>query len=426
MRHLIRKVSVAAVLGLTFAVAPASAGGLAEANAGIRALEAGRVEDAVILLTRGIYSESLADEQLAMAYHHRGIAHQRGGDTARAILDYTNAMQRGILSEELRPRALNNRAICFELMGDLEAALRDLNRAITLRSDYADAYVNRANVLRKMAAYPPALRDYGRASELGHARPLQIVQGIAQTYEAAGDRAQALRYYRQVAAMDPSYGAARERIAALSQAAPVRMADASLAANRNVRTLDVGSDAQPSAFPEAMGENTLRATILDSAGPVTGSGFAQDAVAIGADRVARSPRSLSIPSGRGPKGGPETSELVPILRDAPIVKLPAPLSKTASVAPVAPSSPVEAVQLASYGSEALARQGWNEISGRFKSELGTATVRIVAAQHPRKGLVYRLHAAGLAANAVSLCAKLKRRGQQCLPAILPPAGPAPG
>jgi tetratricopeptide (TPR) repeat protein len=418
MRHMIRKISVAAILGFAVAVNPVFARGLDLANAGIRALDNGRVDDSVDLLTQGIQSGDLADDQLAMAYHHRGIAHQSRGDTARAILDYTNAMQRGILAEELRPRALNNRGICFEMIGDLEAALRDLNRAITLRPDYADAYVNRASVLRKMSAFRMSVQDYARANALGHPRPFQIAHGLAQTYEAAGDRAQAQRYYRQAAAIDPNFVQTRDRVA--TQRSPVLVAEARPQGGRGSQ---VGSDAQPSTLPETMGENVLRATIFDNSGPVTGSGFAQE-IGSTPGRLARVPQPSAIPTGRGPKGGPETSELVPLLKDEPVVRLPPAPPKIAAAPPVGAN--VEAVQLASYGSEALARAGWNEISTRFSAELGSAAARIVEARHPRKGVVYRLHATGLNASAASLCARLKRRGQQCLPGVLPGGPAAPG
>jgi tetratricopeptide (TPR) repeat protein len=419
---MIRKVCLSAFLGLTCALGVALASGREEANSGIRALEAGRVDDAIHLLTEGLRSGDLGDEALAIAYHHRGIAHQRRGDTARAILDYTNAMQRGILTDELRPRALNNRAICFELLGDLEAALRDLNRAVSLRADYAEAYVNRASVLRKMAAYQLAIRDYQRAGGLGHARPLQIAFGVAQTLEAAGDRAQALAYYRRSAAIDPDYAPARDRIAALTAAQSSRFADAG-AGRRTARAQAFGADAQPASLPEGMGENSLRATILDNPAPITGSGFAQDAAATLA-RPARAPRPLAMAV--GPKGGPETSELVPVLKDDAVTRLPAAPPKTAMASATPAQGP--AVQLASYASEAMARQGWAELSARFPAELGQNTARILAAQHPRKGTVYRLLATGISVPPEALCAKLKRRGQACIPAQLPtaPQTHAPG
>jgi tetratricopeptide (TPR) repeat protein len=423
MRHSIRKISCAAVLALTVAAGPFWAGGRDQANSGIRALEAGRVDDAIHLLTEGIQSEQLPDEALAMAYHHRGIAHQRRGDLARAILDYTNAMQRGILAEEFRPRALNNRAICFELIGDLEAALRDLNRAIGMRNAYADAYVNRASVLRKMGAHQLAIVDYQRAGALGHARPVQVAFGIAQTLEAAGARTQALKFYRNAAAIDPAFGPARDRIAALTQDATMRMADAGGQPRRSPMSARVGSDAQPSAVPEAMGENTLRATVLDTSGPISGSGFSQDAAAPQA-RPPRAARPLALPG--GPKGGPETSELVPVLKDPPATRVtPAP-PQTEVAAPV--PAVLDAAQLASYGSEAMARQGWAELSARFAAELGQNSARITAAQHPRKGTVYRLYVTGLSTTSAALCARLKRKGQSCIPASLPatPQIQAPG
>lgn len=409
MRHLIRKISRVAIVVLACVVNVAGANGVRDAEEGTRALSTQDLDNAVELLTRGIQSEHLSDETLAVAYHNRGIAHQQRGDIARAVLDYTNAMQRGNLDPELRPRTLNNRAICFELLGDYEAALRDLNRAIALNTGYADAYVNRASVLRKLTAYSDAVRDYARASALGYPRQLKIANGLAQTYDAAGDRAQASRYYRAALAIDPNFSPARARLAALASPSPIRVADASGSKGR--RYAAVTADAQPAIAPEAMGENTLRAAIVDQPSPITGSGFAQENSAHRS--AARAAGPVVMPTGRGPKGGPEASELVPVLSADPVTRIPAPATATPAI---------HGAQLGSYGSEMMARQGWADISTRFRTELANASGRVVPGQHPRMGIVYRLNVAGLAsrADADALCARLKRKGQPCIPVVMTP------
>jgi Tfp pilus assembly protein PilF len=377
--------------------APASANGVRDVDAGSRAVESQDMDTAIFLLTRGIRSDELTDEMLAIAYHHRGIAHQAQGDTARAILDYTNAMQRGSLPIDVRPRALNNRAMCLELLGDLEASLRDLNRAIALKRDYADAFVNRASVLRKMEAYQDAVADYGRARQFGYARPFVIAFGLAQTYDAAGDRRSAQRFYQEALRQDPSFGVARQRLAALSAAErePARTAVSA----RDARPAETFDDAEAAALPEQMGENYLRAAIVDGAkGPITGAGFAIETPILESAplRTGRGQIGFGgLASARGPKGGPET--------------------------PSAPPSPGrERVQLGSFAAASLAEQGWAVLRDRFPSDLSKLEAKIVEADHPRKGRVFRLTAAVPdGQTAAALCASLKRRGQNCIPAAMP-------
>jgi tetratricopeptide (TPR) repeat protein len=396
MRKAIRNFSAITVFTVCCAAAPVRADGVRDTNAGSRALESQNLDTAVFLLTRGIRSDDLSDEMLAIAYHHRGIAHQAQGDIARAILDYTNAMQRGSLPPDVRPRALNNRAICLEILGDLEAALRDLNRAIALKRDYADAFVNRASVLRKMAAYRDAVADYGRAQQFGYPRPLVIAHGLAQTYEAAGDRAPALRYYREALRHDPSFEVARERIAVLT-AAGVRMAAQTGQVRAAPSAPDPFADAEAAVQPDPAGENFLRAAIVDSAsGPITGAGFAIETPVL-QDAPLRTGRGQigfgGLSSSRGPKGGPETLSAPPALGR-------------------------ERVQLGSFAAAALAEQGWAVLRDRFPQDLSSLEAKIVEADHPRRGRVYRLTADVPAGQtAFALCAALKRRGQSCIPAV---------
>jgi len=71
------------------------------------------------------------------------------------------------------------------------------------------------------------------------------------------------------------------------------------------------------------------------------------------------------------------------------------------------------VQLGAYSSQALANSGWNTLSGRY-DYVGQLPKKIAAAQVDG-GTVYRLSAvAPNAAEATSVCNRLKAAGQSCL------------
>ena len=70
---------------------------------------------------------------------NRGVAYYKKGDYARAIVDYTKAIQ-------LKPDyaiAYNNRGVAYHLKEEYEAAIADYTKAIDLNPNYAIAYNNR-------------------------------------------------------------------------------------------------------------------------------------------------------------------------------------------------------------------------------------------------------------------------------------------
>lgn len=204
------------------------------------------------------------------------------------------------------------------------------------------------------------------------------------------------------------FQSAHARLGALVSAGPARLAGAG---QQSRQFAQIVQESQPVAPPEDIGQNVLRSAIVDQAAPISGSGFSQEGPS--REVAVRRTAPIAMPTGRGPKGGPETSELVPVLKPDPVSRIPA-------LQPQAME--LHAVQLASYASEELARQAWTGIAGRFATELATRSGRITVGQHPRKGAVYRLNVSGLVsrADADALCAKLKRKGQTCIPVVLPP------
>ena len=80
-------------------------------NAGAAAVEQRQYDLAVQRLTRAIESNTLNDEALALAYHHRGIARQKLGYEGLAIADYSKALEIDALPREVQARSYYNRGL---------------------------------------------------------------------------------------------------------------------------------------------------------------------------------------------------------------------------------------------------------------------------------------------------------------------------
>jgi tetratricopeptide (TPR) repeat protein len=107
-------------------------------EAGIAALEAGKVENAIASLSSGIGSGSLPGSQMARALYYRGVAYRQQGKPALAIADLTSALWlRGGLTGNLRQEALQARAAAYR-----EAGLPDQSAADAVRTSAATAGSN--------------------------------------------------------------------------------------------------------------------------------------------------------------------------------------------------------------------------------------------------------------------------------------------
>jgi tetratricopeptide (TPR) repeat protein len=121
---------------------------------------------------------------LVWAWTTRGALLWVQGDYARAILNYTRAIQLSLSEttvspdrgtdpagrEKTTPQALSHayliRGICYYHQGQLDPALDDLNHAVQLNPFAPDVFLNRGMVLFKRGQPEGALADFSEALEL--------------------------------------------------------------------------------------------------------------------------------------------------------------------------------------------------------------------------------------------------------------------
>jgi tetratricopeptide (TPR) repeat protein len=146
--------------------------------------------------TAAIQSGELSDQELAVAFHNRGLAYYHKKEYDHAIEDYGHAIRlnpndsdssyrRGLAYFEkneynraiqdfdealkLKPdsvAALQKRGLAYEAKRDYDQAIRDYDRAINLQPDYGAAFVRRANAHQEKRQYERALADYETATQV--------------------------------------------------------------------------------------------------------------------------------------------------------------------------------------------------------------------------------------------------------------------
>lgn len=113
------------------------------------------------------------DPDFAMSWHNRGLIFAALGDYARAIADYDEAIAR----DPDFAAAWGSRGVARRETGQLAAALIDLDRAIALAPETARHYQNRANVRCTLGRAEGAAEDRLMAIRLGHFEP-SLVQRV--------------------------------------------------------------------------------------------------------------------------------------------------------------------------------------------------------------------------------------------------------
>jgi tetratricopeptide (TPR) repeat protein len=119
----------------------------------------------LLILVIAAVSTSWQTPKTAEDYNNRGLDRQNSGDLDGAIADYTKA-----LSLKANPITLatiyNNRANAFMNKNDLAAAIADYGSAINLAPTNFENYYNRGIALYNKGDLDAAFADYSKAIEL--------------------------------------------------------------------------------------------------------------------------------------------------------------------------------------------------------------------------------------------------------------------
>ncbi|RYG59865.1 tetratricopeptide repeat protein, partial [bacterium] len=114
-------------------------------------------------LPRPISTKSMVYYMDSSAPHRIADAYMEKGDISRGIAMYDEAMN---VPGEGRYSNLRDRGLAYVLKGDIPKAMADLNAAVLLRPNYADAYTSRAKAYRKLGQVERAGLDEQMAAVL--------------------------------------------------------------------------------------------------------------------------------------------------------------------------------------------------------------------------------------------------------------------
>lgn len=106
-----------------------------------------------------------------------------------------------------------NYGIVLRQRGALDAALNAYDRALILKPDLAEAYLNRGAARVSLGQFEMAMMDLNQALELGPLEPEAALVNRALVYEARGELEQAWRDLQTALELAPGYGPALREIA---------------------------------------------------------------------------------------------------------------------------------------------------------------------------------------------------------------------
>ena len=101
------------------------------------------------------------------------------------------------------PRPYNGLAVAYVLLGDLNSALSEYNKAIEIDPNYAEAYNGRGNIYRKQNKLPQALSDYNRVIHLDPTYA-EVYYNLGIFYDKQNNLPQALSNYNKAVAINPN------------------------------------------------------------------------------------------------------------------------------------------------------------------------------------------------------------------------------
>ena len=142
---------------------PVMGGGLEDAEACIeKVTQRSQLRDAIALCNRALASRELKGAQLVPVYYNRGWAHDELGDLDAAVEDYSRAVT-------IRPDFLEGyvaRGYTLMRQNKLDEAIADYTLALNADPDLFEARFNRGLAYERKGDLQKAGEDYTRAHDL--------------------------------------------------------------------------------------------------------------------------------------------------------------------------------------------------------------------------------------------------------------------
>jgi len=434
---MVRRVHKAFVCSVFFAALVANAGSTSAVTtpansvsvAAYAALTGGDAAKAVSLYTQAIESRALGPEVLASALLNRALAYQNLGQNQNAVDDYSAALVLDAMPSNLRARALYNRGLAQQKVAKPALAIEDFTSALLVDSGFSYAYLARANALRENGQYLFSISDYERALKYHHPEAARVYYGEALAFELLKRPTEAKHLLKAAVAADANFTAAIEKLQAMGDVAELDDAaadpiltgsiSASPAGNTEVMKQGLPQGVEPPAALLAAAEDSLvtaDTTTADDPKDEVADAVDPAPVQAPAKRADAKVEVASVP------GIPaKLQKLAMAETPKPAVVVDVPVKKpivVASATPAAEAAPQQvsgwAVQISSATSEDAAWASWKSIQKSHEALAGMKPV-VVKADLGAKGTFYRVRLQGFAdqSSAQAACGKLKHGGVSC-------------
>ena len=364
-----------------------------------KSLASGDADAAISAYDKAIESRGLAPEVLANALLNRGLAYQQINRHEAAIDDYTAALRLDAMSAKLRAVALYNRGLSQHKLSQPAQAIEDFTSALFLDSEFAHAYLGRANTLRDSGQYLFALSDYEKAIRFKHPDAARVHYGEALTFEALRRPKEARQSLERALAANPKFAPAKQRLAAIA----------------------AGTLAKPPADPIVTGsiasagrELVARKTVLPqpiAPSPALLASNSPPKVIFASTAQRRKLITDRVPAEEtAPRAEVEKVIAIEPVPDEPVTDEPVVDEAAASEPAISGWS----VQLASASSEDGAWSTWKKLQNRHRALTAEKPV-VIKADLGSKGIFYRVRLTGFDDQkaAKGRCSSLKTKGVSC-------------
>jgi tetratricopeptide (TPR) repeat protein len=198
--------ALAAILAaISFAVSAYAAvdRSIIKSQEGSSALLRGRFDLAISAYDDALKDPNLSPARQAPIFSDRGVAKWRLKQLDTAVADFTKSVS---LNPDYAP-AYNNRGNVYMDMNRVEDAYRDFDKAIALSPAFGPAYSNRANANQKLHKLEAAENDLRKAIELMPASAVPL-NGRGKIASALGRYYTALRYLNRAITLNGQYASA--------------------------------------------------------------------------------------------------------------------------------------------------------------------------------------------------------------------------